>query len=52
MLARMWSKRSTPPLQIGVQIHTATLKINMTVSQKLGINLTEDIAIPLPYKWI
>ena len=35
MLERMWSKGNTPPLLVRVQTCTATLEINMVVSQKI-----------------
>ncbi|KAL6035709.1 hypothetical protein STEG23_008664, partial [Scotinomys teguina] len=40
MLERMWSKRNTSPLLVGVQTGTATLEINMVVSQKIGNHST------------
>jgi hypothetical protein len=42
MLARMWRKRNTPPLQVS----TTILEISLAVSQKI-IVLSEDPAIPL-----
>ena len=36
MLQRMWSKENTPPLLMEVRSLTATLEINMAVSQKIG----------------
>ena len=36
MLARMWRKSNTPPLLVGLQTGTTTLKINLAVSQKTG----------------
>jgi hypothetical protein len=42
MLARMWRKRNTPPLLVGLQAGTTTLKISLVVPQK-----PEDPAIPL-----
>ena len=41
------SKGNTHPLLVGIQTCTTTLKISMAVSQKLGINLPQDPAIPL-----
>ena len=46
MLERMWSKWNTPPLLVGVQICTATLKINVAFSQKID-TLPQDPAITL-----
>ena len=31
-----WRKRNTPPLLVGLQTGTATLEINLEVSQKIG----------------
>ena len=45
MLARMWRKRNTPPLLVGLQACTTTLEISLAISQKIG--LPEDPAIPL-----
>jgi hypothetical protein len=42
MLVRMWRKRNTPPLLVGLQAGTTTLEI-----RKLDIVLLEDPAIPL-----
>jgi hypothetical protein len=35
MLARMWRKRNTPPLLVGLQAGTTTLEINLEVPQKI-----------------
>jgi hypothetical protein len=45
MLARMWKKRNTPPLLVGLQTGTTTLEISLAVPQKIGIVLSEDPAI-------
>jgi hypothetical protein len=47
MLVRMWRKRNTPPLLVGLQACTTTLEISLVVPQKLDIVLLEDPAIPL-----
>ena len=47
MLARMWRKRNTPPLLVGLQAGTTTLEISLVDPQKLDIVLPEDPAIPL-----
>jgi hypothetical protein len=47
MLARMWRKRNTPPLLVGLQAGTTTLEISLVVLRKLDIVLPEDPAIPL-----
>jgi hypothetical protein len=47
MLARMWTKRSTPPLLVGLKAGTITLEISLVVPQKVNIVLPEDPAIPL-----
>jgi hypothetical protein len=44
MLARMWKKRNTPALMVGLQAGTTTLEISLAVLQKIG---HEDPAIPL-----
>ena len=36
MLERMWRKRNTPPLLVGLQAGTTTLKISLAVPQKIG----------------
>ena len=40
MLARMWRKRSTPPLMVGLQACTTTLEVSLEVPQKIGHNTT------------
>jgi hypothetical protein len=45
MLARMWRKRNTSPLLVGLQAGTTTLEISLVVF--LDIVLLEDPAIPL-----
>jgi hypothetical protein len=45
MLARMWRKRTTPLLLVGLQACTTTLEISLEFTQKIG--LWEDPAIPL-----
>jgi hypothetical protein len=47
MLARMWRKMNTPPLLLGLQACTTTLKISLAVLRKLNTVLQEDPAIPL-----
>jgi hypothetical protein len=47
MLARMWRKRNTHPLLLGLQACTTTLEVSLEVPQKLDIILPEDSAIPL-----
>ena len=36
MLVRMWRKRNTPPLLVGLQAGTTTLEISLAVPQKTG----------------
>ena len=36
MLVRMWRKRNTPPLLVGLQACTTTLEISLVVPQKIG----------------
>ena len=40
MLVRMWGKRNTPPLLVGLQAFTTTLEISLEVPQKIGHNTT------------
>jgi len=47
MLVRMWKKRNTPPLLLGLQADTTTLKSVFWFLRKLEIVLLEDPAIPL-----
>jgi hypothetical protein len=36
LLARMWRKRNTPPLLVGLQACTTTLEISLVAPQKIG----------------
>jgi hypothetical protein len=47
MLVRMWRKRNTPPLLVGLQAGTTTLEISLELLRKLDIVLPEDPLIPL-----
>jgi hypothetical protein len=47
MLARMWGKRSIPPLLVGLQACTTTLENSLQFLRKLDIELPEDPAISL-----
>jgi hypothetical protein len=47
MLVRMWRKRNTPPLLVGLQAGTTTLEISWQFLIKLDLVLTKDSAIPL-----
>jgi hypothetical protein len=47
MLVRMWRKRNTPPLLVGLQNGTTTLEINLEAPLKIGIDLPEDPDISL-----
>ena len=40
MLVRMWRKRNTPPLLVGMQADSKTLGINLVVPQKFGNSST------------
>jgi hypothetical protein len=40
MLARIWRKRNTPPLLVGLQACTTTLEVSLDVPQKIGHNTT------------
>jgi hypothetical protein len=39
-IARMWRKRNTPPLLVGLQAGTTTLEISLAVPQKIGHSST------------
>jgi hypothetical protein len=41
MLERMWRKRNTPPLLVGLQACTTTLEISLVVPQKIGHSTTQ-----------
>ena len=40
MLTRIWRKRNTPPLLVGLQACTTTLEISLVVPQKIGHSTT------------
>ena len=40
MLARMWRKRNTPPLLVGLQASTTTPEISLVVPQIIGHSTT------------
>jgi hypothetical protein len=40
MLARMWRKRNSPPLLMGVQTGTTSLEINLAIPQKIENSFT------------
>ena len=44
---RMWRKRNTPPLLVGLHAGTTTLEISLVFPQKIGHILPEDPAISL-----
>jgi hypothetical protein len=45
MLARMWSKRNTPPLLVRLQVGTATLEISLVVPQPRNIHASHIIQV-------
>jgi hypothetical protein len=47
MLARMWRKRNTLPLLVGLQTGTTTLEISLAIPQKIDPEDPEDPATPL-----
>jgi hypothetical protein len=47
MLVRMWRKRNTPPLLVGLQACTTTLEISLAVPQKIGHGTTGGSVLPL-----
>jgi hypothetical protein len=50
MLARMWRKWNIPPLLVRLQAGTTTLKISLSVSQKIGHSITWG-PIPCNITW-
>ena len=40
MLARMWRRRNTPPLLVGLQACTTTVEIILVVPQEIGHSTT------------
>ena len=46
-MERVWRKRNTPLLLVGLQIGTTTLEISLVVSKKTGMTLLEDPAVSL-----
>ena len=44
---RMWRKKNTSPLLLGLKAGTTTLEISLEFLRKLDITLPEDPAIPL-----
>jgi hypothetical protein len=48
MLVRMWRKRNTPPLLVGLQACTTTLDISLVVPQKIGHSTTRGSHITSP----
>jgi hypothetical protein len=45
MLTRMWRKRNTPLLLLGLQAYTTTLEISLVVPQKIGHSTTRRSSI-------
>jgi hypothetical protein len=45
---RMWRKKNTPPLLVGMQTGTTTLEINLVVPQKIGIRSTSRLSYTTP----
>jgi hypothetical protein len=48
MLVRMWRKRNTPSLLVGLQTGTITLAINLVVPQKIGNNSSSRPSYTVP----
>jgi hypothetical protein len=46
-MLRVWRKRNTTPLLVGLQTGTNIVEINLEVLRKLERDLPEDPAIPL-----
>jgi hypothetical protein len=49
MLVRIWRKRNTPPLLVGLQACTTTLEISLAVPQKIGLGIYPE-AVPTSKK--
>jgi hypothetical protein len=47
-LARMWRKRNTPPLLVGLQAGTTILDISLAVPQKIGHSITRESSNTTP----
>jgi hypothetical protein len=48
MLIRMWRKRNTPPLLVGLQTGTTTLEINLAIPQIIGNSSTWRFSYTAP----
>ena len=48
MLVRMWRKRNTPSLLVGMQFGTTTMEISLAVPQKIGHNTTRGPHYTIP----
>jgi hypothetical protein len=48
MLVKMWRKRKTPPLLVGLQACTTTLEISLAVPQKIGHRTTGGSSNTIP----
>ena len=47
MLVKMWRKRNTSPLLVGLQACTTILEVSLVVSQKIGHSTIGRYSIPL-----
>ena len=47
MVERMWGKRNTTPLLVGLKAGTTTLEISLEVPQNTGHDISRRPAIPL-----
>jgi hypothetical protein len=47
LLAKIWRKRYTAPLPVGLQAGTTTLEISLVFPQKIGHSSTGRSAVPL-----
>jgi hypothetical protein len=45
---RMWRKRNTPPLLVGLHAGITTLEISLVVHQKIGHNITRRSSNTIP----
>jgi hypothetical protein len=48
MLARMWRKRNTPPLLVGLHAGTTNVEISLGVPQKIGHSTTRILSYTTP----
>jgi ABC-type uncharacterized transport system YnjBCD permease subunit len=52
MLARMWRKRNTPPLLVGLQACTTILEISLAVPQKIASTFKALVLVYASSGWL